>query len=110
MNNKTLESNETTEAIMLTTIDNPFNPFTQWDEWFQFDTLKGYNTCGLLARIAKTSDELSESENEKEVDRAIDSILNNVDFIGLYRKVKRNDKITSISLDSLDKNSKELSE
>ena len=40
---------------MLTTIDNPYSPFTQFDEWLEFDTLKGYNTCGYLARVAKTS-------------------------------------------------------
>ena len=29
---------------MLTTIDNPFNPFTNFDDWYAFDTSKGYNT------------------------------------------------------------------
>ena len=43
---------------MLTTIDNPFNPFDQFDEWFAYDVSKGYHTCSYLARIAKTSDEI----------------------------------------------------
>ena len=30
---------------MLTTSDNPYNPFTQFDEWQMFDSLQGYNTC-----------------------------------------------------------------
>jgi hypothetical protein len=38
------------EESLLTTEDNPFNPFTQWDEWFSFDILNGYNTCSLLDR------------------------------------------------------------
>lgn len=47
--------------MMLTTIDNPFNPFTQWDEWKRYDEDKKYYTCSYLARIAKTSDDLSEA-------------------------------------------------
>jgi hypothetical protein len=47
------------QQSMLTTIDNPFNPFTQFDEWNAFDTQQGYYTCAYLARIAKVSDELS---------------------------------------------------
>ena len=41
------------EKYMLTTEDNPFNPFTQWDDWYFYDLSKGYNTCERLARIAK---------------------------------------------------------
>lgn len=25
---------------LLTTIDNPFNPFTDWDSWYNFDQQK----------------------------------------------------------------------
>lgn len=62
-------------ASMLTTIDNPFNPFTQYDEWFQFDEEKGYHTAQFLAKIAKTSSNMSDSDYEKEVERAIDEIV-----------------------------------
>lgn len=58
----------------LTTVDNPYNPFTQIDEWEQFDLLN-HNTYSLLARIAKTSDSMTDEENEKEVDRAMDEIV-----------------------------------
>ena len=44
----------------LTTLDNPYDPFDQFNQWFKFDTEKGYNSCSYLARIAKTSDEMSE--------------------------------------------------
>ncbi len=47
------------EEYMLTTEDNPYNPFTNFDEWYAFDTQKGYNTCGYLARVSFTSSELS---------------------------------------------------
>ena len=52
--------------MMLTTTDNPYNPFTQFDLWFQFDISKGYNTCAFIDRVANTSDELTDKENDKE--------------------------------------------
>lgn len=72
----------------ITTVDNPFDPFSQFDEWFRFDTDKGYNSCSYLARIARTSDSLTDEENETEIERAIDEIV----FFNpeIYRKVKRN--------------------
>jgi hypothetical protein len=60
---------------MLTTSDNPYNPYIEWDEWFEFDTVNGYNTCAYLARVSFTSDALSESEEEEAIDKAIDEIL-----------------------------------
>ena len=73
--------------VAITTIDNPFNPLTQFNDWFNFDVDKGYNTCGLLDRIARTSDAMSEVENKKEIERAIDEIIK-YDFLNLYIKVK----------------------
>jgi hypothetical protein len=63
------------EPTMITTLDNPYNPFTQFDEWYAFDESKGYHTCSYLARIAKTSNELSERENLIEQEKAIDEII-----------------------------------
>lgn len=59
----------------LSTKDNPYNPSTQFDEWLNYDNEKGYGSCALLGRVARTSDGLSESENNKEIERAIDLIL-----------------------------------
>ena len=73
---------------MLTTIDNPFDPFEQFTSWFLFDVEKGYNTCSRLARIANISDELSEKEVDEEIERAIDEIIK-YDFMNIYKKVKR---------------------
>lgn len=70
---------------MLTTYDNPYNPITQFSEWYRFDQDKGYNCCGYLARIAHTSDSLSDDENDREIERAIDEIMK-YNFLGLYRK------------------------
>lgn len=45
---------------LLTTEDNPYNPFTDWDSWYNFDIFKGYDTCGLLARVAFTVDDFED--------------------------------------------------
>lgn len=85
------------ERVRLTTVDNPFNPFEDFTSWFLFDCEKGYNTCCYLAKIAKTSDSLSENENDEENERAIDEILAQ-DVRGIYIKVYPSSKITPISL------------
>ena len=75
-------------AYALTTLDNPYDPFDQFNQWFMFDTEKGYNSCSYLARIAKTSDEMSEQEYNHEVERAIDEIIT-INPLGIYRKVTK---------------------
>ena len=72
----------------LTTFDNPYDPFNQFDEWFRFDTDRGYNSCGYLDRIAATSDQLTDEENDREIERAIDEIIK-YDFMDIYKKVKQ---------------------
>lgn len=78
----------TIKECMLTTFDNPFDPFEQFTSWFLFDVEKGYNTCSYLARIAKLSDDMSQPEKDKEIERAIDEILQ-YDFMNIYKKVTR---------------------
>lgn len=73
---------------MLTTFDNPFDPFEQFTSWFLFDVEKGYNTCAYLARIAKLSDDFSDEENDREIERAIDEIIQ-YDALNIYKKVKK---------------------
>ena len=77
-----------TNQCRLTTIDNPYDPFEQFDSWFLFDEEKGYHTCAYLGRIARTSDQLSEEENNLEIERAIDEIIK-YDFTNIYKKIKR---------------------
>lgn len=76
------------DEYMVTTIDNPFDYFTQFDAWFQYDTEHNYNTCGYLARIAMVSDELTDVDYAKEVEMAVDEIIK-FDFLGLYIKIKK---------------------
>lgn len=77
--------------VALTTFDNPYNPFTQFQKWFLFDTEKGHNSCAYLARIARTSDEFTEEENDQEIERAIDEIIQ-YDFMNKYKKIYKNSK------------------
>lgn len=72
----------------LTTVDNPYDPFDEFTQWFLFDEEKGYHTTSYLGRVARTSDQLSDEENNKEIERAIDEIIK-YDFQNIYRKVKR---------------------
>lgn len=78
---------------MLTTIDNPFDPFEQFRSWFLFDVEKGYNTCSYLDRIAKTTDEMTQTEKDNEIERAIDEIIK-YDFMNVYKKIKRDNADT----------------
>lgn len=73
---------------MLTTVDNPYDPKDQFDQWYQYDTDKGYNSCGLLDRIAMTSPAMSDQENAAEIERAIDEIVR-FDPLNVYMKVVR---------------------
>lgn len=77
--------------VALTTVDNPYNPFTHFDDWYAFDESKGYCTSGYLARIAKTSDELSEAMNNDAIDEAMDQIIE-LHPDGFYKKVYKNTK------------------
>lgn len=73
---------------MLSTIDNPFDPFDDFDSWFMYDIDKGYCSCAFLARIGKFSDQLTDSENAEEQERAIDEIIK-YDIFNVYKKVTR---------------------
>lgn len=82
------------EETMLTTSDNPFDPFEQFTSWFLFDIEKGYYTCAHLARLVNITDEMTQKEIDEETDRAIDTILE-TDFLGIYEKVTREVETTA---------------
>lgn len=78
-----------TTQIAITTVDNPYDPFTQYDEWFAWDMALGYGTCAYLARVTRTSDELSIADQDLALEYAIDGIISE-DVLGLYKKVTYN--------------------
>lgn len=83
------------ESFMLSTVDNPFNPFTNFEEWLEFDKEKGYGTCEYLARIVPFSEDGSESEKLTAIQKGIDEIIE-ADDLGLYIKIKKDSKIIPI--------------
>ena len=84
---------------MLTTNDNPYNPFDEFTLWLLFDKEKGYNTCEYLARITQLSDDLSEKETEDEIERAMDEIIK-YDPFGIYMKVTKESFKTETKVES----------
>lgn len=73
---------------MLTTIDNPYDPFDNFSSWYAWDIQAGYHTCSFLARIVVTSTELSDSDANLANTQAIDEIVRE-NVLGVYRKVTR---------------------
>ena len=79
----------TNGTVMLSTVDNPYDPFTDFTSWFLFDIEKGYNSCGKLARIANYSDDMTQKESDEETERAVDEIIKN-DILNIYVKMTQN--------------------
>lgn len=74
------------DLYMLTTIDNPFSPITHYDEWLAWDMLN-YNSNALLARVVRTSSELSDADQAQAIQDAIDEIVTE-NVSGMHTKVK----------------------
>lgn len=77
------------EAYMLTTLDNPFDPFNDFTSWFKFDCEKGHNTSSRIARIAQLDSEMTQKEVDEEMNRVMDFIIR-YDLEEKYIKVKEN--------------------
>ena len=76
------------KQFMLTTIDNPFNPFDNWNEWLSFDKDHHYDSSEKLMSFAEITDDMTMFEEEAEKERAIDTIVKR-DFLNIYQKVER---------------------
>ena len=83
-----LESLDSNVEVRITTIDNPFDPFDQFDDWYAYDIGNGYNTCERIARLCISSPELSQDQQNKDFEQAIDDFVN-LDVLGIYKKVIR---------------------
>lgn len=82
---------------MLTTFDNPYNPFDDFTLWLLYDKEHGYNTCERLARIAHLSDDMSQDEIDEETERAMDEIIF-YDFLNIYKKVWQESELNTEEL------------
>jgi len=81
---------------MITTVDNPFDPFTQFEAWLSFDVSHGYQTIPLLGRVARTSDEMSDADRALANEQAIDEIIRDLGS-EVYRKVSKQTEETVLS-------------
>lgn len=75
---------------MLTTVDNPFSPFTEFLEWLAYDNRMGYDTCNFMARLNLASEDANPLEQEAAIDQVIDEIVK-YNVLGLYKKVTKDD-------------------
>lgn len=71
---------------MLTTVDNPYDPVTEFDSWNAYDQQLGYHTLALLGRIVKTSDDLSEADQEEAIELAVQEIYDE-NVSGMHRLI-----------------------
>lgn len=69
--------NESDKDVMLTTVDNPYDPFTQFGSWYKYDMTAGYDTCGTLARLMCSSHNLTDAEF---MDSYLDAAHTMIDF------------------------------
>lgn len=83
--------------VMITTTDNPFSPFTEFDDWRRFDEAAGYDTLPYLARVTRSSDELSFADQELAIEQAIDEIAYE-NVLGIYRKVTQSTETNSAAV------------
>lgn len=83
---------------MLSTVDNPYNPFDNFEAWFAYDCAHGYNSCGIMASNTYTSEDYGEERILEDIEQGINDFLEN-DILGLYCKVVRD---TDIPIDEVE--------
>lgn len=81
------------DDVMLTTYDNPINPFENFDLWWKTDLLLGHDCCGLLAINSNVNDLASENVNEKKIFDAMKYICSREPMI--YRMVTKESYVAS---------------
>lgn len=75
------------DEMMLTTLDNPYNPKIDYDKWRNWDIDNGYNTEQLLERIANIPVEVEDPTTiDLMITEAMYSILDTEEF-GQYKLV-----------------------
>lgn len=71
---------------LLTTVDNPFNPHTHYDEWNAWDQAAGYHSASFLARVVHTSNDLPENLQDLAIQHGIDEIVKE-NVSGVHMKI-----------------------
>ena len=89
--------------FMLTTVDNPFDPFDSFEEWRLFDIKKSNEIgfvpcCEYLAKIAELSDDMTQKERNTEIERAIDEIIQ-FNTMREFKKVSKEFEVEEVDID-----------
>ena len=86
--------------VLLTTYNNPYDPFVDWDSWYRFDVNNKTDCCGYLSRMVdsiieananskfkNTNDSFIDDEtNDAIIDEAMNKIikLNPLTYLKVY--------------------------
>ena len=73
-------------ASMITTVDNPYDPRTDFEAWYMWDTGQGYNTSAYLDRVSAVAEEFPSAVQDRNVEDAIDEIIA-IHSNGMYKKL-----------------------
>lgn len=95
-------------TFALSTIDNPFNPFDDFDNWFLFDCEKGYYSLSRIARLSNTSEDMSDKEEAIATEKAIERLIE-IDPLNIYIKVYKNNNSNN-KIDNLKEKNEENKE
>lgn len=86
-----MRGDDSLTKVAITTFDNPYDPIDDFVHWMIYDEQYGYHTSSYLGRIVKLNDEMTQDEENAEVERAVDEIIFN-DFRNIYKKVVKEEK------------------
>lgn len=78
------------DKVLISTIDNPFNPFLDFDNWYAEDIRLGHDTSGLMQRLFVDYPDMSDRDNAIEYARVVRELFQ-LDPGELYILVKRPD-------------------
>lgn len=74
-------------AVMLTTVDNPYDPRLDFAAWHTWDVNEGYNTCAYLDRISMLTEEFPEEYQDRLIEAMVDEIIM-IHNGALYKKLE----------------------
>lgn len=74
------------DNLLLTTIDNPFNPHEEYDAWKIWDEDHEYNTESLIAHLSNIDLDDTDDVVRAKIDLAVHEILTN-DRLDIYKLV-----------------------
>jgi hypothetical protein len=75
------------DNMVLTTIDNPFNPKLDYDKWKDWDETNGYNTESYVARLLDMEDINFDVDDDLTINNLIDKVYHDIleqDVLEIY--------------------------